>query len=303
MTELYSIYAHPICQQRYLVNTPAIDRLLETILHWILTGKIGGIIWGDSRSGKSTAIRSVKKSLKTRSGQPIPSYLFNMRTSMRNTDNKFYDGLLRAVKHAFVGKGNSQDKYGQLIEFFLDKALGNDENRVILFVDEAQKLTAFEYELLSDLHNDLADEDILFSIIFIGSSELHNTANDYQAFDADKIIGRFFTESYHFQGITSEKELRLILQEYDRQYLSTLRPFLLVDQDDFTLESLSEIFWRSFQHFSKTYGEKQWRMRYFTSAINMLCVDYLTQYPLESLTSSDLEFIVDKTVFTQNEAA
>ena len=52
---------------------------------------------------------------------------------------------------------------------------------------------------------------------------LHELGQPLHAFDADKIIGRFFTESYHFQGITSEKELRLILQQYDRQYLSTLR--------------------------------------------------------------------------------
>jgi hypothetical protein len=297
MRELQTIFEHQICQQKYYLDTIAINQLSTTIDGWIRRGLVGGVVWGYPRCGKSTAIRQSIGTLETRSGMSVPSVVFNMKSNMIKTDNKFFDGILMAMKHAFSGKGNSLNKLGKILEFFTEEALQNDEKRVVLVIDEAQKMTPFEYNLVSDIHNDLADNDIDLSIVYVGSIALIKFIEDYKisgGYDAESIVGRYFTTQERFYGLRSERELRFILKDFDKRHLQTIKKFIRVEEE-FTFSSMALQVWSAYKAYSKHYNMSEWKMRYVSSAITMLFVDYLTQYSPDEISEEDLIKIIDLT--------
>ncbi|MFZ3580468.1 ATP-binding protein, partial [Virgibacillus sp. DJP39] len=86
---------------------------------------------------------------------------------------------------------------------------------VVMFVDDAQRLSSIEYEWLMDIFNELDSYGITLTTILVGQSELSHRRNIYLTTDK-QIVGRFMIQENKFYGLRKKEELAYLLASYDQ---------------------------------------------------------------------------------------
>lgn len=79
--------------KEFLIPTRQIFDLQLQVDEWIRTNSCGGIVYGPSRAGKSSAITYIAKSLKENYGSELPVYVYTA-TDHVATQKAFYESLL-----------------------------------------------------------------------------------------------------------------------------------------------------------------------------------------------------------------
>lgn len=142
---------HPIETTRYLLGTPVIINFYDAVCCWIDNRTPGGMIYGRPRLGKTKAIHYLAQVLPERFGKKMPIFLLPCRDYRAASEAIFFEDLLRAAGHAIIERGKASAKRDRLREFLAEKVAASEQNRLILFVDEAQKLHEHQYKWLIDL--------------------------------------------------------------------------------------------------------------------------------------------------------
>lgn len=294
---------HPLLIDRYRVHTQAIEQLHQTIKVWLFTGATGGYVWGEPRSGKTTALEYVAGALRTRAGKPVTAFTFNAKTFTRVTDNKLWAAILSAAGHGMAHVGNAIDKYQRLVSFLAEHAQTNEAQQVVLIIDEAQKWQRLEFEMMVDLHNDLRGRGVQLCTILVGTRELRERAQQLDKHFNGHIRGRFFLRMAEYRGLQNTREIAFALRQYD----DVLRwpddagvPFtqyLLPDdyQNGFRLEAYAGLLWHVFTEMREQHGYADWPMAYFVVLVQVLLLDYLPQYGSDSCDESMVASALENT--------
>lgn len=292
---------HPLLIDRYRVQTQAIEQLHQTIKQWLYTGATGGYVWGEPRSGKTTALEYVSGALRTRAGKPIRVFTYNAKTFSVTTDNKLWTAILSALGHGMAHMGNAIDKYERLVSFLAEQALTNEVQQVVLIIDEAQKWQRLEFEMMVDLGNDLRRRGVQLCLILVGTRELRERAQQLDKHLNGHIRGRFFLRMAEYRGLRNVQEVAFALRQYDdvlrwpddsgvpfTQYLLP-EPY----QAGFRLEACAGLLWHVFTEMREQHGFGDWPMAYFVVLVQVLLLDYLPEYGSErcdeSMVASALE--------------
>jgi len=90
-----------------------------------------------------------------------------------------------------VYKGKVTEKRNRLSEFLYEKVIRTTQNRIIVFVDETQKLHEIHYNWLIDLHNELDSLGTNFITLLVGQHELIHQFSAFPQAGKSQIIGRF----------------------------------------------------------------------------------------------------------------
>lgn len=207
--------AHPIETGRYLLATNEINRLRDELLSWIENRVPGAIIYGRPRLGKTRALRYLEFDLPVIFGEKLPIFKIRCQKYKYPSEGVFFSDLLKDVGHNLYLTGKPDIKRDRLIKFFIEQGIASNQQRIILFIDDAQRLTEIQYDWLIDIYNELDNYGISMTVILVGQEELIQQRTAFQQSKKSQIIGRFMIHDYKFSGIKSVDDIRSCLVGYD----------------------------------------------------------------------------------------
>lgn len=147
--------AHPIEQGEYILDTMAINSLSNSIIKWIRMRNPGAVIYGSPRLGKTYAVKYLKRIFEIKYENEFPTFLINSEKTKAPNEDRFYQHLLKDVGHSLYKVGKVTEKKERLLNFLFEKGEQSTRNQIVLFYDDAQRLTEFEFEWLMDIYNEL----------------------------------------------------------------------------------------------------------------------------------------------------
>jgi hypothetical protein len=253
---------HPIETTRYILGTPVINRFHDEVCQWIDNRVTGGMIYGRPRLGKTRAILYLSKALPQRFGRKLPIINLPCRNYRAPSESAFFEDLLRAAGHALPKKGKSTEKRDRLREFLSEKVDSSKQDRLILFVDEAQKLHEHQYNWLIDLHNELDENSISLVVLLVGQPELAHQHSAFNLTKKSQIIGRFMVHRLEFHGLRSVKDVEVCLTGYDEAseypansgWSFTQYYFPAAFFNGWRLASLADDLWEAFRQTKEEFG-------------------------------------------------
>ena len=209
---------HPLLTQDYALFTPPISAMFDQLRQWVDCRVTGAYLYGLSRTGKSKAVKEwFPAMLEDEYGDRIAVYRLIYRRQERATQMAFVTLLAEALKHQYGKARNAVTLESRIADFFVVQGLATRYHQVILLVDEAQYLSEREYHVLCNLQNRADDASVRLTIITVGT---HQMAYQKQAFILGHNIhlsARFMARSARFRGISSQEQLRFVLDGYDSQ--------------------------------------------------------------------------------------
>lgn len=240
---------------QYTIPTKCILDLQSKVEEWISMNDCGAIIYGESRVGKTRAIRYISMHLKDKYSLQLPIYTFTA-TDHVPTQKTFYASLLSAIGHEDPHKGTAVQMRQRLVNRIIVNALDTKYRRAVLFIDEAYLLSDKEYLWLIDIYNELNLQDILFTVFLFGTKELKQQKTGYIAAGKKQIVLRFMVNEFEFRGITNQREAAICMSSMDKPFrpsgwyedivLSKLF-FPLAYQDGVKLSGYAEELWTAFE--------------------------------------------------------
>ena len=272
-----SIDEHPLKRRIDRVPTPSIKAMINLVDECLFMFLGGALIHGRPRIGKSCAIDFVLTNLNAKRPK-LSAYKMRCMRPQAASENTFFAGLLTAVRHPAEPAASKASLRTRVVHKLRQVTDTLGDNKVVIFIDEAQHLREIEYEWLRDLHDDLENNDVRLFTFLIGQQQLLAQKAALQAQDKEQIVARFMIEELAFKGLASEAECAAVLGAYDtsgeypagsgwcytrffvpRAYAVGLR----------LAESAPRV-WRAFEdaHFAAQLdGPTEIPMKYFTAAI------------------------------------
>lgn len=114
------------------------------------------------------------------------------------------------------GKHTNTEKRQDLIRRLLERLASRKGHIVVLFCDEAQRLSRNSYEWLRDVHDQLALHGIRLVTFLIGQPQLLAQKAGFQMQGDEQIVARFMIEQLQFHGIRDAAEAATCLAGYDK---------------------------------------------------------------------------------------
>jgi len=266
----------------FFVETPMVDQLKTQIQSWLWNGFLGGYILGNSRAGKSAAIRAIRNQLQNRHGQQIPVHLFSVPERDVTTVAGVFKKLCYSLRMKIETRATADVMSNDLVHYFADLACTNDTKQVVIIVDEMQRLSIQQIEVFNELHDALANFKLNLSVIFVGNIKTSEPIlKKIKTPQCDHIWGRFFKNEYLFHGIRNQNELSLVLGEIDKTQTGIFLPKEF--QSGWRVESISHLIWDIYiKDFKSDLKIHSWGMQYFIAMIRILLADYLPMYGIKN---------------------
>ncbi len=244
------------------------------------------MIYGKPRLGKTRAIQYLSRLLAEKFGDSLPVITVPCRDYKVPSEATFFEDLLRAAGHALYKSGKAAAKRDRLIEYLSEKVELSLQNRLILFLDEAQKLHEQQYKWLIDLHNELDARDVTTIVLLVGQDELIHQYSAFQQTQKTQIIGRFMVHQLRFHGLKGTREIKKCLKAYDvAEYpdgsgWSFTRYFYpAVFNSGFRLASYADTLWEAFRLTKDEcglLGNREIPMQYFCRTVEFALRRYGT---------------------------
>jgi len=272
---------HPIETANYVIPTTAIEDAYDAINEWIDVRCTGAVLYGTQRIGKTWAIRFFREAL----AQQYPNiFVFQMecQASRPASEGRFFSNLLKAAGHALWKKGSILDRRDRLIEFLVDEAREAGDNRIVLFLDEAQTLRDAHYVWLMELHNDIERLGLRLIVFLIGQAELIAMRKGFLLANRKQIVGRFMIHTRPFHGLKSVRETKRCLRSYDEAEFPpgctfTQHYFPMAWEKGWRLEHEADEIWSVLSEKAHEAGVKSIEevpMKYFAAMVELLLRNY-----------------------------
>ncbi|MFX3634426.1 MAG: AAA family ATPase [Candidatus Pristimantibacillus sp.] len=207
--------AHPIEQGVYVLPTLEIHRLMDKIVQIITDGGPGMIVYGRPRLGKTKATTFAVNYLPEVLQYQIPVFVADSKSYKVPSAEKFFRDMLLDFNYGFSTKKDEIVLRNQIVSLMHEKAERCSHRRVALLMDEAHKMTEWQYDCLIDIYNQLLRRNVRMTTISIGQEQLVARRTFFLANSKTHIIGRFMPSEYRFRGVTNEEEMEFVLQSYD----------------------------------------------------------------------------------------
>ena len=205
---------HPLKRRIYRVPTPSIKAMITLVEECLFMFIGGALIHGRPRIGKSCAIDYAMTDLKARRPK-LSTYKMRCMRPQAPSESTFFAELLRTVRHPAEPSAPKASLRIRLVHKLRQVTDALGDNKVVIFVDEAQHLREIEYEWLRDLHDDLENNDVRLFTFLLGQHQLLAQKAAFQAQDKEQIVARFMIEELAFKGVASEAECAAVLRAYD----------------------------------------------------------------------------------------
>lgn len=265
--------------KEFLIPTRQVCDLHAQVEEWIKTNSCGGIVWGPSRAGKSSAITYISRALKETYGSELPVYTYTA-TDHTATRKAFYESMLMALGHPDASKGTANQMRQRLVSRITAAALNTEFKIACLFIDEAYLMTSGEFTWLCDLYNELNINDIQLTAILVSTKEILAVKKGFIQAGKQQIVQRLMLKEAEFHGIESLADLMVCMNALDNNFIPRGhdRPICLSEnyfpdahKDGKTLASFAADFWAAVQNLRTT---KHIHANYLTMKCFMDSVSY-----------------------------
>lgn len=284
-------YDHPVLDPKgVFLDTPALNKLRNDVHRWLWNGVTGGMIYGNSRVGKSWTMEKLETQIYTRGKVKVPTHFVSMPDTDQDSIRSVHENLCLSANLRVARRDNGNALRDRFTHYILDRVAEAGCRYAVLIVDEMQVLAPSQFNAFTKIYNDLSRLGITFMVLFIGNDpdcwdlvELFNKNKRYAS-----IRGRFFTQGSAFYGLRSVKEVKHCLAQYDLLRYPEGGPtyvaFFLEDaaEKGWKLRSLSQSIWGVFREFKTQYKIESWGMQYFRAAITILLTDFLPKYGVDA---------------------
>lgn len=221
--ELRKLYVanHPlmVLAGGYNLATPAIVFAFTQIAAGIATG-LPGMAWvAYPRFGKTNAAKYVYAHLGT-TLENTPIVLHLAKTHVKPDEGRFYKELLLASGLAVPPGKDITERFTRLWKGWWAWVASQKAKRIVLVIDEANKLFLMEYSWLIDVANELAEKGVSLCIVLFAQPELVGQRSAMLMSGRMDIVGRFMVKIYNFEGIRSAAELAEVMQALDDPVIS-----------------------------------------------------------------------------------
>lgn len=271
---------HPVETSRYILMTPSVEELHLSVCKWIDIRLTGAIVYGEPRTGKTSAIKYLKYRLPEDFPQ-IPIIEMQCKERKIPNENAFYDEFLYISGHALFGKGKIVEKQIRLAQFLQEIVKRSGHNRIVVFIDDAQRLHEIQFKWLMDIHNSLDSKGIDMVTILVGQPEIIHQKTAFRTTKKTQIIGRFMLNEFSFKGIRNKKEIAKCLNGYDEEseypqgsgWSFTRYFFPSAFENGWRLRNLADDLWRAIEDIQNEYGlskKHEIPMQYFCRAVEQI---------------------------------
>ncbi len=217
-TNAHVLSAHnnrfPTSKRDYTLVTPMMEDLLAIVTQEVDNMETGISIWSASRFGKTRALDYVES--ETNKKAPTVSVVrIIMTTAPRDSDRKFF-------MHFFPGTEPEENFIGDGFELrsrverkLLVRCAESQDPRLLMIIDEAQRMALNHFSYLIDLTNQLERLGMAPTVMLVGQPELIDLRDLLLKKKRQDAIGRFLEDPIAFEGITTQAILKKILSHYD----------------------------------------------------------------------------------------
>jgi len=249
--------------------------------------------------GKTRGIQYLSKLLLEQFGDTLPIIQLLCRDYRVPSESTFFQDLLRAAGHTLYKTGRAPAKRDRLIEYLAEVVEISEQNRLVLFIDEAQKLHEQHYKWLIDLHNELDAHGFAVIVLLVGQDELAHQCSAFQQTQKTQIIGRFMVHQLRFHGLNKVSDLKNCLTAYDDDsefpdgsgWSFTRYFYPSVYDSGFRLTSFADTLWEAFRLIKDECGvpgSREIPMQYFCRTVEYLLRRYGTQEDVSAAISTTM---------------
>lgn len=125
--------------------TMEVKRLMESLTKIVINRLPGMIVYGRPRIGKSKSIEFALNYLPMQLGTLFPILRTKCSSYRVPTEEKFFGDMLSDLKFPFPAKRNPSAMRQQIVNLMLEQGERSRMRRIMLVIDEAQRLTEFHY--------------------------------------------------------------------------------------------------------------------------------------------------------------
>ena len=200
------------------VATKPIEHLANAILIALEDGYRGIQIFGRSGDGKSHASAYLSTHLQWLP-QPSPTCWVSIPRRTNATDNVFYKVIQGGLKLSYYPRAAAIDRLGQITDRISSDCQCTGTRRFVLFIDEAQRLSADDYDYLANIDDAVGVDGFRLFCVLV------NQSDDAKVFGKNgdarvttmppQVVRRFFMAEHHFRGLAGLAEIAHALSRYD----------------------------------------------------------------------------------------
>lgn len=213
---------HPIETDNYVLPTSALESFINVCCAWIDGNVVGALVPGLQRVGKSFAIQYFMENHRKWLGSKVGIVSVEVEYHRQTSEGAFYGDLLKSMKCPTT-KRRPEDRRALFVGRLVESGARSELKKVVVFIDEAQILDGYMYRFLTGVHNELWR---LYGIkavwILVGQPELETAVSTYLAEGKRQIVGRFMTDVYIFQPLSTVSDFKATLECYDKHLFHPL---------------------------------------------------------------------------------
>jgi len=202
---------HPLLQDedRPRIATKPIESLGDAILLALEDGYRGIQVYGRSGDGKTYAAEYLTTHLQWLRDSPAPTCWVTMPRRTRITDTIFYKIFQQAMRLAHHPIASAVDRLSQIVDWIASECLRMKSRRFIIFIDEAQRLSADDYDFIANIDDAVHLDGYRLFCVFVNQSDDHGRASksrDKLSELPPQAVRRFFMAEYTFRGLVGVDE-------------------------------------------------------------------------------------------------
>lgn len=206
---------HPVERDDYVMPTVAIERFVNVVLSWIKSNVVGALVPGLQRIGKTYAVAYFVKNYERWLNKTVGVVSCEVGFHKMITEKVFWGDLLRSMKRGTI-KSTPEARRELFLGYLVEAGAKSVARKVVIFLDEAQRLNDELFNLLIGIHNDLwRIYRIKAAWILIGQPELEAFVATYVAQGKRQIVGRFMADTYYFEPLSGIEDFEAALRCYD----------------------------------------------------------------------------------------
>jgi len=211
---------HPMTEDdnRPKVATKPIENLAEAILIGLEDGYRGIQIFGRSGDGKSYASAYLSTHLQWLT-QPAPTCWVSIPRRTNASDNVFYKVIQGGLKLSYYPGAAAIDRLAQINDRISNDCKRAGTRRFILFIDEAQRLSADDYDFLANIDDAVGIDGFRLFCVLVNQSDDTKAFGEKGRAPVTKmpphVVRRFFMAEHTFRGLEGLREIAHALSRYD----------------------------------------------------------------------------------------
>lgn len=207
---------HPIEKNDYLILTIPISRIMASLTAWIRLNYSGVMIYGQRRLGKSHCAEFIKRYLADTLGYKLAVILLCVRKHDMVREGDFLDMLLRSLGETPPKRGSKDQKMELIINRFLLLARRCPVKKVMLVLDDAQRLETLHFEILMSIQNELYQQyRVMLFTLMVGQPQLKSKRELLIATGEKQITARLMADDVEFVGHRSLDEVKYAYNRFD----------------------------------------------------------------------------------------